>query len=265
MSSILKALEKAEESNSTKRQPGESNLIRSRRSRPTWVLPAAVLCGACAATLVTFAAMGGFSRRAPAAPAPVPVTKADPVLVVPLKPVIETPAPVPRQTAPVTPAGAPSLNPRAVPAPSPKNAPLSTPAEAPGLLDQKSAARVNSKEASPGIPEVTRSPVGKARVAAKAASPRSAQPAVVQAAPAPRVPLPETAVTVPTAPSLPVLKVSGIAWQGKGESSFAVVNGRAVLQGATVDGFKVLEIQKDMVRFSGSNGNVDVPLGADEK
>jgi general secretion pathway protein B len=124
---------------------------------------------------------------------------------------------------------------------------------------------VNLKGASPAVAKVTLPPAGKARVAAKTAAPRSAQPAAVQAAPAPMASLPEGAVAVPPAPSRPELKVSGIAWRGKGESSFAVVNGRAVLQGATVDGFKVLEIQKDLVRFSGSNGNVEVPLGEDEK
>jgi len=105
-----------------------------------------------------------------------------------------------------------------------KAAPLASLKAAP-LSDPNAVARGKSK-ATP--------PVGKARTAGRGAvsQPVSVQPAVVQAAPVPTAPVHEAA---PAAPARQELKVSGIAWQGKGESSFAVVNGRAVLQGASVD------------------------------
>jgi general secretion pathway protein B len=267
MSSILKALEKAEESNS-KRPAGESGLIRSRRHRPTWVMPVAVFCGAAVATLATYAAMGGFSRHAPVASAPAVVAKAATVVVAPLNPVVETPAAAPAQTLPAEPAGAtPAPIQQAVPVVNPapsgatKAVSLSPPKIAP-LVSPKAAPLPSLRAGSLGNPKVAAQPIGKARAIAKVAAPQpvSVQPAAVQVAPAP-----VTAPVVAPAPALPELKVSGIAWQGKGESSFAVVNGRAVLQGATVDGFKVLEIHQDVVKFSNGQKTFEVPLGEEEK
>jgi len=252
MSSILKALEKAEESKGPNRMAGESGLIRSRRSRPTWVMPVAVLGGAAVAALVTFAAMGGFSGHAPVAQAPVAVAKSAPVVVAPLNPVIETPAAPPEQAVPAEsaePAGVAgwnsgtAANPIAVPA-------------------AKALPAANKKTA---VPTAVPLPVGRSRVVPAAPRRASVQPAPAQAATVQTAPVPAPAPAVAPAPATPELKVSGIAWQGKGESSFAVVNGRAVLQGGVVDGYKVLEIHQDMVRFSGSNGNIDVPLGGDDK
>ena len=266
MSSILKALEKAEESNSTKRQAAESGLIRSRKSRPGWVMPAAVLCGAGIAALATFAAMGGFSGHAPAAPA-VGVAKALPAVA---SPATVNPAPAPAQILPAAPAGtplapnqqvAPVVNQQAVPVANQQAAPVANRQTAP-VASQKavSVATLNT------VPLVKSKamllPVGKARVAGSVAPvPASVQPAPAQAmAPARPAPVPEVTPVVPAAPARPELKVSGIAWQNNGESSFAVVNGRAVLQGGSVDGYKVLEIRKDSVKFSGANGNFEVLL-----
>ena len=268
MSSILKALEKAEESNS-KRPAGESGLIRSRRHRPTWVMPVAVLCGAAVATLATYAAMGGFSRHAPVASAPAVVAKTETVVVAPLNPVVETPAAAPAQTLPAEPAAATTApNPQA--APVVNSAPLA--ATKTSLAPPKIAPLVNPKAAPlPGLRagslgKAAVLPTGKARAVAKVAvsQPVLVQPAAVQVAPAP-VAVRETAPAAAPAPALPELKVSGIAWQGKGESSFAVVNGRAVLQGATVDGFKVIEIHQDVVKFSNGQKTFEVPLGEEEK
>jgi len=220
MSSILKALEKAEESHSTRRNGGDSGLIRTRTHRPSWVMPAAVLCGAVVAALVTFAAMGGFSRQAPVAQVPAVVAKTGPVVVAPINPVIELPAALSEQTPASPSAGALVL-------PSPKVAPL---------------------------PALT----GKAARHAMVPMPH---PASVQPSPAQTAPEPEAAAAEKAAPAL---RVTGIAWQNNGESSFAVVNGKAVLQGGVVDGFKVMEIHHDMVRFSGSSGTIDVPLGGEE-
>ena len=246
MSSILKALEKVEESNSTKRVAGDSALIRSRKSRPVWVMPVAVLCGAGVATLATFAAMGGFSRHAPVAQASLVVAKAAPVVVAPLNQVVETPVLAPEQAPPVDPA---------LLIPGSKSAPVANLKGSP-VANPKAVAAVNPKA-------VSRS-TGKSAAASAAAVPGSAslQPASVQPAPAQAAPVSQ--VVPAPAPARPELKVSGIVWQKNGESSFAVVNNRAVQQGGTVDGYKVLEIHHDMVRFSGRDGNVDVPLGDDE-
>jgi general secretion pathway protein B len=247
MSSILKALEKAEESHSTRRNGGDGGLIRARKQRPTWVMPVAVLCGAAVATLVTFAAMGGFSRQAQPAPvaqvAQVPAVgaKTAPVIVAPLNPVTELPAVMPEQALPNQTLPSQMLPSQMLPsqpagvlvAPSPKVPPL------PAL--QGKAVR-SAAVPVPHPAAAQRAPV---------------QAAPVQAAPAQAASEPEVA----PAHTGPVLKVTGIAWQNNGESSFAVVNGRAVLQGGMVDGFKVMEIHHDMVRFSGSGGTIDVPLG----
>jgi len=271
MSSILKALEKAEESNSTKRMAGDGDPIRSRRSRPTWVMPVAVLCGAGVATLATFAAMGGFSRHTPAAQQPVVVVgPAVPAKAAPGAAALQPLQVAPAQSQPNTPAGAlggagpqaaPSAAQTAIPAGT-LNAASLKPKAAP-VTGTKSAPLVTLKPAAPAQAKLVQVPSGKARAATAAAQPSAVQPAPVQAAPA----APVVAAELPAAPSpaRPEPKVSGIAWQNNGESSFAVVNGRAVLQGGVVDGFKVLEIRSDAVKFSGSNGTFEVPIGKEDQ
>jgi len=260
MSSILKALEKAEESKSPRRMAGDGGLIRSRTTRPVWVMPVAVLCGAGAAALVTFAAMGGFSRHTATAPAPVAVAKVTPGAVAPASPVLETPAapPVPAAVArPGAPVGAPQ-------APGASSVTLAHPYAAP-VSKPRSTPASNRKAATPPVTQAA-APAGRPRAAAAAAPERvSAQPSPVGAASVPTATVPSAAVAPTPAATAPQLKVTGIAWQGKGESSFAVVNGRAVLQGGVVDGYKVLEIRQDSVRLSGSGGNIDVPLEGDDK
>ena len=253
MSSILKALEKAEESSSPRRIGAENDLIRSRRSRPTWVMPVAVLCGAGLATLATFAAMGGFSRHTSAAVPPVVAAKAAPVVVAPLNPVVEAPAAPVEQAVSVEPAGALQV-------PNQATAPA---------WNQKAAPVANQKPAPLLKAKAVPLPAPKSRaVTALVPQPASAHPSSVQApfqtAPVRAAPVHQAAPVLAPAPTGPELKVSGIAWQNKGESSFAVVNGHAVLQGGMVDGFKVLEIRQDAVKFSGPSGNFEVPLGDDE-
>jgi len=276
MSSILKALEKAEESNSTKRMAGDSDLIRSRKSRPTWVLPGAVLGTAALAVLVTFAIMGGFSRPAPSAKLPVVVTKTAPApsVATPVNTVIETPAIVPEQAAPggsvkAAPVPGPKAplvsNRKAAAKPEAKVTPQVNAKAAPQVnakaapqVNAKAAPQVSAKVTSPLKSKTATLPVGKAQAAVTKVQAVPAQTAPAQA----RV---EAAPAVVPVPAHPEPKVSGIAWQSTGESSFAVVNGRAVLQGSTVDGFKVLEIHQDAVKFSGSNGTFEVLLGGEEK
>jgi len=285
MSSILKALEKAEQSNSTRRGGVDSGLLRTRNSRPSWVLPAAVLAGGAVAALLTYAAMGGFSRPAPLARASAPIARTAPVVVAPLHPSSEAPAGQ-VQAAPLDPAANPQQSPAwtaTIPgaASSPDAAagqPQASPGAAPATPQQEAAnpaallipksAPARKVAALPKTLPLSALP-GKASRSAAVARP---QPAAAIAAPAQAAPAPVKAAepaaaesaAPPPAPAAPALKVTGIAWQNKGESSFAVVNGRAVLQGATVDGYKVLEIHHDMVRFSGKQGTIDVPLGEGE-
>ena len=238
MSSILKALEKVEESQNPRRHGGAAGLARGRERRPAWVVPAWALGGAAVATVVTFAIMGGFSR--PTAP-PVAqqvdkLANSAPVAVAPLNPLPVTPA-----SAPV---GTPSAPVRqAATAPAPKALP--TQASAPAAR----SARLPS---------------------AAVAQPASVRPAVAQAAPAvatPAVATPAPDATPQVAPEKPrqEVRVTGIAWQREGESSVAMVNGRPVRQGGVVDGFKVEQIYEDSVRFSGINGSLTVPLGGGEE
>jgi hypothetical protein len=282
MSSILKALEKAEESNGTRRTPGDSDLIRSRKSRPVWIMPSAVLCAAVLATLATFTAMGGFSRHTPPAPAPV-AKAAAPVAAAAAaaNPALETPATTVVQSLPIVPEGAPVVPaPKAAPPAPQVAAPLAAPKAAP--VASVKAAPMASVKAAPAaglkaapvahqkaapVASLKTVPLSARKVPAAASGRASARPApqqikttqvtpVAAAPPAPPAP--------PAAPARPELKVSGIAWQNNGASSFAVVNGRAVLQGSMVDGYKVQEIRHDAVRFSGSGGTFEVPLGDDK-
>jgi general secretion pathway protein B len=276
MSSILKALEKAEESNSTKRMAGDSGFIRSRKTRPTWVMPGAVLGTAALAVLVTFAVMGGFSRPAPSAKLPVVVAKPAPApaVVAPVNTVIETPAIVPEQAAQGRSATAAAVASPKASSVTIQKAAAKPDAKATAQLNAKAApevsakgtAQVNAKGTSPAIAKVTSAP--KSKIATLPAGKTRAAAAKVQAVPAQAAPAQakvEAAPAVVPVPAHPEPKVSGIAWQNNGESSFAVVNGRAVLQGSTVDGFKILEIHQDSVKFSGSNGPFEVLLGGEEK
>lgn len=304
MSSILKALEKAEEASSGSRVSGDSGLIRTRSSRSALVLPAAVVGGALVAGLAVFAVMGGFSRQgahpagqtaavklpesAPAKAAPAPVLAPTPIA--PAKVVPETPvqAPVPAAAVKAAPA-APVVAKKAAPAPPvPRAAVTLAPVAAPKAL---AAPRLVAPAAKPAVAAV---PVAKAPAAAPAplakTAPAAARPvpvaakaaaipapvmkpqpvpaaavapavaprpvaAVPQPAPAPvQHAAPAPAVRPPAPASAELPSVSGIAWQNNGESSFAVVNGRAVVQGGTVDGYRVLEIRPDRVKFQGEAG-----------
>lgn len=267
MSSILKALEKAEDSNRPKHLADGNDMIRARKSRPVWVMPLAVLAGASAATLITFAAMGGFSRHTPSAPSPVAATQASPVAVpkavpataVTAKPQVGSPPDAPAQVVPVQdlqiapPTARQSATAaRAALQPSPKPAAKSVAPTAAA----KAKGTVVATKAAPAPATVRPGTASLSKPAANLVAPK---PALA----APATPAPQAAAAPVAAQSEP--KVSGIAWQNSGESSFAVVNGRAVLQGAIVDGYKVLEIHRDRVRFSGSNGTFDVPVGDDDK
>jgi len=255
MSSILKALEKVEDSQNARRNGGASGLVRTRERRPAWVVPAGVLGGAVVAALATFAAMGGFSRTG----APVrqevalqqakAVEKSGPASVAPLYPEIDTQAAQPEQARPIEPEQARPIEPaQAVVVPIPKIPPVPspTPAARPGAR----TARVFA----PAVPVARPAPV---------------QPTPLQASPVQAAPVKATPVAEPVAPVVPEvtrpeIRVTGIAWQKASGSSAAIVNGRSVQQGGMVDCYKVEEILEDKVRFSGSKGNLEVQLGGGE-
>ena len=87
MSSILKALEKVDESQRTRRPAGTGGLPKARGRRPTWVIPVCTLGGAAIATLATYAIMGGFSHPAAqvAPKGPEAVVTSTPVAAAPAK------------------------------------------------------------------------------------------------------------------------------------------------------------------------------------
>jgi general secretion pathway protein B len=235
MSSILKALEKVEESQNKRRSGGVNGLARGRERRPAWILPAWVGGGAAVAALVTFAAMGGFSHPAAPVQQARSVAKPAPVVAAPLAqgpsaPVV--PAVVPEQSLPVEPA-------QVVVVPNPKAAPKPAPA-------------VAAKPRRVPALAVAHTPF-------TASAPENFAPAEAAHVPAATQVTPQVAQEK----TLPEIKVTGIAWQ-KDSSPSAIVNGHSVQQGSMVDGFKVEQIFEDKVRFSGSNGKQDVPLGAGE-
>jgi general secretion pathway protein B len=70
------------------------------------------------------------------------------------------------------------------------------------------------------------------------------------------------ALSLPAAqPGPPVLKVTGIGWQKGNADRLAIVNGRAVSEGAVVEGARVEEIFPDRVRFSFNDKTFEIPLG----
>jgi general secretion pathway protein B len=70
------------------------------------------------------------------------------------------------------------------------------------------------------------------------------------------------ALSLPAAqPGPPALKVTGIGWQKGNADRLAIVNGRAVSEGAVVEGARVEEIFPDRVRFSINDKTFEISLG----
>ncbi len=64
---------------------------------------------------------------------------------------------------------------------------------------------------------------------------------------------------------IPPLRVSGIAYQGEGADSVAMINGVPLSRGEVINGVKIEEIHKTMVRFSYNGEKFDIPLGQSNK
>jgi general secretion pathway protein B len=280
MSSILKALEKVEQSQTGRRSSGPSGLARSGKARPAWVLPAGILGGAAVAALVTFAAMGGFSRHTLPAPhaSLTPAKTAQPV------------QPAAAQVKAAVPVHAEPVNSQATAAAKPVTgqptaaAKEDTPIRA---AEQKGAAKsVDGKpkkvrEVSAAAPhQAAPHQAAPHQAAPHQAAPHQAAPhqaparpvpsrsapvkaATVQAPPAKAVPAPAP-VGQPVVEKAPELRVTGIAWQKDSQSSAAIINGQSVQQGTVIDGYKVEQIFEDKVRLSGRTGRLEIPLGAGE-
>lgn len=307
MSSILKALEKVEESQSTRRDGGPGGFKKRRERRSRWVLPVAVIGGATVAALATFAAMGGFSRSAAPVVEAKAVAKPAPTVVAPLaqpsgapatpaQQVQQLPQPSQAQEAALPGQGAPD---QAAAEPVPPIPPLPAPKAATDAVAKrviggatpvvrtKSAARIAPAKAAPAAARSAKAapgqaarlqPVRQQAVKAPAAQPVRAtaqQPARITA----QQPAPQQVVAAPvqtgSAAQAPApakadkgrsdhLRVTGIAWQKDSASSGAIVNGRMLQQGGTVDGYRVEQILEDKVIFSGAAGKVEIPLGAGE-
>lgn len=109
------------------------------------------------------------------------------------------------------------------------------------------------KQASP-LPPAARSAT-KTPPAASPAATRRPVTAAPQAPPSPAAP------PAPTQGRMPALRVDGIAYHMGSAESLAVVNGVAVYAGATIEGARVEEIEKDRIRFSYGGEKFEVPLG----
>ncbi|WP_136514317.1 hypothetical protein [Geomonas edaphica] len=264
MSSILKALEKVDESQRSRRA-ASGGIGRGRDRRPAWLLPAWTLGGASVAAIVTYALMGGFTHPTPVAEKPARPAVAEAPAKVVQQPVAEKQQPVQQPVAEPTmqPVAAPVAKVVTKPAqPVAKTSAKPVAQSTAPALAAKPVRNTAKVEATPAAPKqqaavkVTQ-PLQKVRPVSNAAL----QPAPIEAAAVAAV-VPEPALQK----SRPAIRVSGIAWQNSSEASFAMVNGRALRPGAVVEGYKVEQIYEDSVRFSNSKGNsLVVPLGAGEE
>lgn len=225
MSSILKALQKLEQEKTSRRQEAPDvagDIVKPARARQRspWLLPAAMAGVTVVAVLVTYAAMGGFSR-----PRPATVTAVAPTVTLPEKALVSTPPPVSSMTA---------AKPASPPQPGDK--------KDRGTRKIQTSTNTIAQQPAPIPPQQT--------ISQPHSSVQTSPP--VQAKPEP----------VPTAaPSLPTLRVTGIAWDKESASRLAMVNGTAVAQGGTVEGARVEEIFPDRVRFVVGKRSIEVPLG----
>jgi general secretion pathway protein B len=151
-----------------------------------------------------------------------------------------------------TPAVSPPLQPQQAAAPAAALAP--PPLPSPAVADKEIFPEKGGRTASPALPS--------AALSARQVSPPVATPhqqTETRKVEEP-VALPPQ-VTKPGVSDIPALNVSGIAWQKGGAERFAMINGKPVAEGATVDGARVEEIFPDRVRFSFANRTFEVSLG----
>lgn len=245
MSSILEALKKLEEEKAT-RLSGADNIagkvVRSNRrirQRPGWWLPAGMACAAVIAAAATYIFTGGFfaaNRQAPpAGPAPSSPSQAAAV----------SPAAPPQAAQPVAvPPAASAQAPQSVATPPVRSA---SPPRSPAMGPR------NRAPAFSPHPAVVRPVPVRNNVPPQQTEPRAAE----RHAPPQTATLPQPTVST----SLPKLTVTGIGWQKDNADRLAIVNGRAVPEGAVIEGARIEEIFPDRVKFSMGDQTFDVSLG----
>ena len=133
-----------------------------------------------------------------------------------------------------------------------------TPAIPPPLLaEQHTASAIAAPAQQPPAPHVV-----SARTKAQPRRQASVRPLRKAAASEANRPIqPAVRASSPGTLGTPVIKVNGIAFQGDGADSVAVVNGVPVANGSMVEGARVEDIQKDRVLFSYGGEKFEVILG----
>lgn len=262
MSSILKALEKVERERSPRRDGLSPGLSSAGRRRSPWMLPLGIAIGAGVAGFITFVAMGGLSHQK----ASVQVAVSRPAVAV----LPAAPAAIPRDAVPA-PAGEVGAVPAKTALPAPVRAPeaIKEPqapakgyAAAPAPVAQVVSVPPQKVKTAGTLPtkaktRVVAAPAGAAKASAGAAK---ANPSAVSLNPTqPAAPAPKTAL--PPAD----VKVTGIAMQDNGDTSFAIINGRPVAKGGTVDGVHVEEILSDRVKLSRGGKEFEIKVEVDKK
>jgi general secretion pathway protein B len=239
MSSILKALKKLEQEKELRRggiadiARGISRAVPRSRAKPRWLIPVAVAGVALAASLTTFALMSVFPRNA-------------------------------RKSVSAT-GQHEQFNPPVVMAPR-----VSAPSTRGSEVLPRKAERSAAVASQPGF-------AGKGRVYGKPSraevSPKgfiageARQKTALSGISPSQKKLPEPVgaagqLSKPSSgPAMPVLTLTGIAWQKDSADRVAVVNGISVTEGVVVEGARVEEIFQDRVRFSFEKQTFDVTLG----
>jgi general secretion pathway protein B len=243
MSSILKALKKLEEEQSSGRN-GNADVARGilmgaprRTGKPGWVLPVSVAGAAFAAAMLTYLMTGGAAPRnkefSPTVPMKIMPKAGDGTGQTEAFSPASSPRELSRKDEPSTPA---------VPKP-------------PMDRDERIIGTTLPSGNGPSF-HLSKTPDATGR--------SSVEQDRVQAVSKPTAHAAETVQTSQVR-SLPTLKVSGIAWQKDGADRLAVVNGMPVTEGMNIGGARVEEIFQDKVRFSFEKRAFDVVVGKESQ
>jgi len=239
MSSILKALKRLEQQKMVRKDADHDIawVVRGDDYRPEkkrlWPMLVSLVAVAFLAVLSTYWFMGGF-HGAPRDSLSRPGEEARSLSGISPVTVLAPPQPSRPDTPPVSTHDSATVPPVVVNGPAEKALRRST-AELPLKRDRES---------------------GEGQAIAPSRFPQS------QAALPPR---PESVPASQTAkPSLPTLKVTGIAGEKDSPVHLAIVNGTSVVEGSMVNGVKVEKILPDRVRFTFENRSFDVPLDRDD-
>lgn len=232
MSSILKALKKLEDektSHSPESLKIDSDILKSgseaRRMSPLAALLACVLIFGGGAGAAYFIMTGNTTR-----PTAVPPQAATTIAPVPLQPPAAT---APQAAKPVQ----PLVKAVAVPIQKKPAVAAAQPKAKPQKIAAVAAKHPASKPPKATLQHSNDQPLPKADNGSKIELPPSASP------------------------TMPTLRVNGIAFQNNSADSMAIINGVPVSSGATVEGATVEEIRRDRVVFQKSGEKFEIKLG----